>query len=164
MLPARVPPAASGRPSAFLRQHVAGLEVPRVDETAFRPAWRVRTRLDALERDGALSPREFRAAVAYRAAAELVLGSAVHAVALDGPGRAPGYRGDRLERSERLRDTLRHLTSVRQTLGDVATGLIEACVVEDLTWSALGRRLRCDHKTAKAWVVTAVKALAHAWS
>jgi hypothetical protein len=37
--------------------------------------------------------------------------------------------------------------------------LLEAELVRDLSWSALGRQYRCDPKTARGWVITAIKAL-----
>ena len=112
-------------------------------------------------RDGSLTPREFQAAVAYRTDAELAISSAVHAIALDGTGRAPGYRTAKLERCEALHDALARLAAVRQRLG--AAIELEALVVEDLSWPAIGRQMCVDHKPARHWAVTAIKALAAAW-
>ena len=44
-------------------------------------------------------------------------------------------------------------------LGDVIIDLVELCTIEDLSWAALGRRLKVDPKTARAWTITALKAL-----
>jgi hypothetical protein len=44
-------------------------------------------------------------------------------------------------------------------LGDWACTLLEAALVRDLSWTALGRHYRCDPKTARTWVIAAIKAL-----
>jgi len=44
-------------------------------------------------------------------------------------------------------------------LGAWACTLLEAALVRDLSWAALGRHYRCDPKTARAWVIAAIKAL-----
>jgi hypothetical protein len=36
---------------------------------------------------------------------------------------------------------------------------LEAALVRDLSWAALRRLYRCDPKTARAWVIAAIKAL-----
>jgi NitT/TauT family transport system substrate-binding protein len=38
--------------------------------------------------------------------------------------------------------------------------LLDAAPVRDLSWAALGRHYRCHPKTARAWVIAAIKALA----
>jgi hypothetical protein len=40
-----------------------------------------------------------------------------------------------------------------------ACTLLEAALVRDLSWAALGRHYRCDPKTACAWVIAVIKAL-----
>jgi hypothetical protein len=155
---------ASPSPSRFYRQHHT-VEAPRVDLQVFQPAWRVKSRLDRLLCDDSVTLQEWRAALAYRASWECALGSAVRAIELDGTDRvAPSYRSARLERNEAQLDALRRLASVRQILGAVAVNLIEACVVADQSWSAIGRRLRIDHKTARTGTIAAIRALAGAWS
>ena len=37
--------------------------------------------------------------------------------------------------------------------------MLEAALVRDLSWAALGRQYRCGPKTARAWVIAAIKAL-----
>jgi hypothetical protein len=155
-------PAPSGRPSAWLRQHHA-VEAPRVDDLVFHPAWRVRTRLDTLA--PVLTRYEFQVATTYRLIAERAAAGDLHAVEIDGEGRrANHYRGSRLERSERLLDGLRHLAAVRESLGAGPLDLVEAVVIDDLSWRQIGRRLRVDHKTARSRVLAPIKALAAAWT
>jgi hypothetical protein len=43
-------------------------------------------------------------------------------------------------------------------LGAWACTLLEAALVQDLSWAALGRHYRCDPKTARAWVIAAIGA------
>jgi len=47
----------------------------------------------------------------------------------------------------------------RAVLSAWACTLLEAALVRDLSWAALGRHYRCDPKTARAWVIAAIKAL-----
>ena len=61
--------------------------------------------------------------------------------------------------AERL-DALRALSGARKRLGASAWGLLEACVIDDLSWNEIGRCLGVDHKTARAWTITAIKGLA----
>jgi hypothetical protein len=67
-----------------------------------------------------------------------------------------GFGGDwgagDLDASSRLRQ-------IRAVLGGWACTLLEAALVQDLSWAALGRKYRCDPKTARAWVIAAIKAL-----
>jgi hypothetical protein len=52
-------------PSVFYRQH-HDVEIPRVDDRHFRPAWRVLTRLDGLLADKAITAAEWHAAADFR--------------------------------------------------------------------------------------------------
>ena len=143
-------------PSVHFRQHHL-VEAPRIDDRAFRPAWRVRTRLDALLDRRAITPREWRAASEYRSLWEMALGDL-----LSTPQRGAHGAGGRPTdhyMAERL-DALRALSAARKRLGAAAWGLIEACVIDDLSWNEIGRCLDVDHKTARAWTITAIKELA----
>jgi hypothetical protein len=40
-----------------------------------------------------------------------------------------------------------------------ACTLLEAALVRDLSWVALGRHYRCDPKTVRTWVIAAIQAL-----
>jgi hypothetical protein len=61
---------------------------------------------------------------------------------------------------ERIRAAAEQLAQVRAALSPVIVGLLTGCLVDDLSWSKLGRRFGCDPKTAKSWTVAAVKGLA----
>ena len=52
------------------------------------------------------------------------------------------------------------LDEVARAIGVVACALIQAFVVDDMSWAAIGRRFGVDPKTARAWVITSIKALA----
>jgi hypothetical protein len=56
-------------------------------------------------------------------------------------------------------DASARLRQIRAVLGAWACTLLEAALVRDLSWAALGRHYRCDPKTARAWVIAAIKAL-----
>ena len=144
-------------PSRFYRQHHE-VEAPRVDDDTFRQAWRRRNRLDELLLDKSITPFEWRAAVEFRAAFERVLSAAwppplwLSATA--------GGRGDHEGAFLHRLDDLALLRALRAVLGQVPCGLIQACVVDDLSWAYLGRALDIDPKTARAWSVLSIKGLA----
>jgi hypothetical protein len=56
-------------------------------------------------------------------------------------------------------DASARLRQIRAVLGAWACALLEGALVRDLSWAALGRHYRCDPKTARAWVIAAIKAL-----
>ena len=57
-------------------------------------------------------------------------------------------------------DASARLRQIRAVLGAWACTLLEAALVRDLSWAALGRHYRCDPKTAaRTWVIAAIKAL-----
>ena len=56
-------------------------------------------------------------------------------------------------------DASARLCQIRSVLGAWAYTLLEAALARDLSWAALGRQYRCDPKTARAWVIAAIKAL-----
>jgi hypothetical protein len=141
-------------PSEHYRQH-HDVEPPRIDANNFRPAWRVRTRLDRLLLDRAITPAEWYAAVALRSMIELVA--------------ARGQRAARTEfmpagaivpyQTEVDSTALAHSRRIRLSLGDVCYRLLLACIVDDLSWIALGQRLGVDPRTARAWVIISIKLL-----
>jgi hypothetical protein len=55
-------------------------------------------------------------------------------------------------------DASARLRQIRAVLGDWACSLLEAALVRDLSCAALGRHYRYP-KTARAWVIAAIKAL-----
>jgi hypothetical protein len=56
-------------------------------------------------------------------------------------------------------DASARLRQIRAVLGAWTCALLEAALVRDLSWAALGRQYHCDPKTARAWVIAAIKAL-----
>ncbi|HSR77581.1 MAG TPA: hypothetical protein VLN57_13430 [Xanthobacteraceae bacterium] len=145
------------QPSAHYRQH-HDVEAPSVDGFSFRQAWRVQTRLDHLLADGAITLRQWHAAVAFREDLETAARSAWRApVWLSVAAGASSSRGETI--GIRL-DALARLRHIANALGPFACALLEACIARDWSWAFLGRRLGVDPKTARAWTVTAIKALA----
>jgi hypothetical protein len=143
-------------PSAVYRQH-HDVEAPRVDGRHFRLAWRVLTRLDRLLADHAITAVEWHAAADFRELVDGVRCRAFTRSSAFGTVRAAGnsfrswVAGD-LDASARLRQ-------IRAVLGAWACTLLEAALVRDLSRAALGRHYRCDPKTARGWVIAAIKAL-----
>jgi hypothetical protein len=142
-------------PSRWLRQH-HGLEPPMIDLGAWRPYWRIRTRLDRLLLDGAITPHEWQAAVRLRRIIEAARSAVLPVHRLDGEPRG-GVSGPALARRV---DAMARLEQVRAGLGAFAVALLEACLVDDCSWRYLGDRLGIDPKTARAWTITALHALA----
>jgi len=48
---------------------------------------------------------------------------------------------------------------IRAVLGAWACTLLEAALVRDLSWAALGRQYDRDPKTVRAWAIAAINAL-----
>jgi hypothetical protein len=139
-------------PSAYYRQH-HGVEAPRIDNVAFQPYWRIRTRtrLDRLLADGSISLAAWRAGLRFRAAVDHLSGARrSHADRVEGGGRSGVGRLDAIE----------HLGRVKVALGPIATALVWSCVVDDASWSAVGAWLGIDPKTARRWTIVALQALA----
>ena len=135
-------------PSALYRQH-HDVEAPRVDDRHFRQAWRVLTRLDGLLADKAITAAEWHAAADYR---ELWDRFSRAALIRSPIGRASmgtaGYHAFDIPLAGEL-DALARLREVRRVLGDWPCTLLYLA----------GRQYRCDPKTARAWVIAAIKAL-----
>ena len=54
---------------------------------------------------------------------------------------------------------LAHLHRIKETLGSLYA-LLEMALIEELPWSAIGRRLGVDQRTARKWCCAAISALA----
>lgn len=143
-------------PSKFYQQHHA-IDPPAIDAQSFRPYWRLRTRLDQLLLDGAISYPEWRAARLFRALCETALAGAFRTQSLNrGDGDPLGIA---LAATRRI-DASRRLLAIRGHLGAPAAELLEKHLVDDLSWATLGQRLGVHPKTARTWAIAAVKALA----
>jgi hypothetical protein len=152
-------PAPSNSPSEFCKQHHA-VETPQIEGPTFRPGWRVKTRLDKLSTDSLISLAEWRAGLAFGAAAERLARvamrtSAWNEVAVDKHCGTPGRA-----MSEAQLDAAARLRKVREALGPGVLELLTAHIVEDLSWCTLGQHCGVDRRTAKAWAIAAIKALA----
>ena len=145
-------------PSALYRQH-HDVEAPRVDDRHFRPAWRVLTRLDGLLADKAITAAEWHAAADYRELWDRVSRAALIRSPI---GRASmgtaGHHAFDVSLAGDF-DSLARPREVRRALGAWPCTLLYLSVVRDQSWAALGRHYRCDPKTARAWVIAAIKAL-----
>ena len=144
--------------SLHFQQH-HDVEPPRVDARHFRPAWRVLTRLDGLLADNAITAAEWHAAADYRELWDRVSRAALIRSPI---GRASvgtaGHRAFDVSLAGEL-DAVARLRKIRKALGAWTCTLLYISVVRDQSWAALGRHYRCDPKTARAWVIAAIKAL-----
>lgn len=145
-------------PTKYFRQHHA-VEAPAIDERAFRPFWRVRTRLDQLLIDGAISFPVWRAGVSFRLLAEIVLSQQYPAKWLGVDRGEQNRLGFDTSIAGRI-DAINRLGDLRRALGGFALDLLEAHAVDDLTWAELGRRYGVHGKTARTWTIVTLRALA----
>ena len=133
---------------------------PRVDDAHFRQYWRICDRIETLCGAGLISPRELRAAQAFRA---------IHERAHAGPGglRAANFAAVRLgkhcgkpsERTAAQAEALARLHRVKMALGALYD-LLEMAVIEEMPWTAIGKRLHIDQRTARKWGCAAIAGLA----
>jgi hypothetical protein len=161
-MPSSQPSAASSiAPSAYFRQHVAGIEAPEISARAFQPGWRRVSQLDKLLRAQAISVREWQAATWYRQVHERAFTGELTSSTgrLDAPGRTPYCRG-RQDPNERRLEALAYLKHVRGVLGTAACAFLEAYLVEDLSWCALGQRFGLDRRKARRVTIKALRTLA----
>jgi hypothetical protein len=144
----------SNSPSTFYRQHHS-VEAPAVDRHEFRPHWRVKTGLDGLLAAKLITPRQWRAAVAFRAAYERAMRGAVQVGRWGAVYVDPHCRQPRPERSEAELDAAGLVRGVEAALGALYV-LLVWFVVEDLAWRELADRLAVDPRSAKTWCAAAV--------
>ena len=143
-------------PTAAFRQHHQ-VEAPRVDDRHFRPHWRIITRLDGLLIDRAITQSEWHAAADYRDLVDQLRRRTLARPAAMGTG--PGVGSNVVDRLVDNLDAGARLRQIRAALGAVVCALLDAALVRDLSWAELGRELCRDPKTARAWVIAAIKAL-----
>jgi hypothetical protein len=146
------------RPTPEFRAH-HDVEDPRVDELAFRQAWRVHARLDQLLAAKRINRDVWQAANDFRA---------TWAIAREISGREPGMirigSADSGDASMIARlDAETKIAAVEQAIGRLATALVVACVIADLPWAAVARHCRRHPHTVRDWTVLALFALARAW-
>lgn len=147
------------KPTAEFRRH-HDVEEPRVDERAFRQGWLVRTRLDQLLADRRITRAEFQAAIEFRnawAAARELAGIEPGMRRTGGASSADAAMIARLDAATELR-------TAEAAIGVLATRLLVASIVHDLTWAAIGRALGRSPHTVREWTALAIRDLAAAWT
>lgn len=144
----------------FQRHH--DVEPPQIDRRNFRQAWRITTRLDALLRDGKLTPEHWQAATEYRTAWERII-RANNAIplAMRIPGNSAANARD--ERLAAIADTVSRIREAETAIGSLRAHLCFACLVDDAPWVATAKILHIDRETARDWTVAAIIALERAW-
>jgi hypothetical protein len=131
-------------------------------EVAMRTAWSIRTRLGQLFVDGLISRRELRVACWYRQSYERAFcGDLASSFGLLERPRQPHANGiRRQDPQQRQLEAAEFIAHVRRELGTTVGGILDACVIADMPWCELGRRLGRDSKTAKKWATETVRLLA----
>lgn len=143
------------KPTAEFCQHHE-VSASAIDAREFRQGWRVKTRLDQLLLAGAIEPAEWMAAIAYRRLYERAFRNLWPNRSLD--FRVAGGWRDRSIAAQL--DALAAQRQLRQRLGPLSCRLIEACVLEDLSWAAIARQLGgMDPKTARTRTIAARRML-----
>ncbi len=153
-LPA-VPP--SNAPSPEYRRH-HDVAAPEISARAFHPGWRVTGRLLGLHEAGRIDREQLEAALIWRAWTEAI--APVHGhdwtvrvdCSLGAGGNVPFSR----------LDAASHLRACATALGAGRMVLLRLSVLEDVSWSKVGRALGVSDKTGVDRVVEALAALA-AW-
>lgn len=142
------------RPTPEYERH-HDTDVPRVDGRAFRPGWRVRSRLDRLLVDGWIAPGAWQAACDFRASWGAAFAAGASPLAMLGRSGADRERAmlARVTAATRIR-------ALAAALGPGHIAILVCVVVDDLSWRDLGRRLRCHHETARDAAIDALGALA----
>lgn len=146
---------ATARPTAQFTHH-HDVAAPRVDSTAFRQGWQVATRLNALFEAGRVDREAWDIAHEWRRWVEITT-----------PYRVQSW-DMRVDQSRVANDAAMLLrvnaaTKLREaaeSLGELRTRLLAACVVRDQPWTEIGKLLRASDKTARDYVVEALAALA----
>lgn len=147
-------------PTKWRRQHNT-VDDPRIDAGAFRPFWKVETRLDQLLAAGQISWATWAVANRFRTVfeaahrGELAATWAANRIFIDkhcGTPRSASPGDGQLQAIEQL-------TRIKKNLGTGCYLLVVAAAVIDQSWCVLDRQLGIDSKTAKAWTVTALEAL-----
>ena len=146
------------KPTAEFLRHDA-VEPPLIDARHFRAHWRVRTPLDRLLADRAITAREYRAGVEFRDLAGRAQRAGLGVPLWLRRGGHPVPDGN-IDQLERQLDATTKLHQIALHLGAVMYALLDAAVVQNLSWAAIGRGFGIDPKTARAWSITAIRALA----
>lgn len=150
-----IPRACDLEPSPFFRQHVA-LDAPEIDARSFRPYWRVRTRLDQLLIDHAISYAQWYAGVTFRLWVERRLGASYGGQSLDRSDRpSAGFDASAV----RGIDASDELDRVCVDLGADHLRLVSLFVVHDVNFRDIARALDCHPTTARKRTIDALRAL-----
>jgi hypothetical protein len=149
----------TSRPSLEFLRHF-DVHAPIIDRQHFRNGWRFRPRLEALLTRKLIEPREFAAACAFRDAWERAAAGSSTRSALASIGIPSSSGGDTPIGSL---DDARRIALVGQHLTRIEAVLVLGCVVLDVSWAELGRRLHVDETTVPRMTAPAVGRLAVLW-
>lgn len=148
----------TAQPSPEFRRH-HDVAAPRVDRRAFRQGWLVHTRLAQLRDDGSIDAATYDAAVSVRIDWEIAYGRGRSAPLMVLPGGGGGLTVEH-DRQLRRTDAVGRLRSVANRLGAFDASLIDLCVLSDLSWPEIGRRIGVSHPTARSYTIKALRRLA----
>lgn len=136
------------------------LDAPQVDAGAFRPGWRVRTRLDGLLASHDITATVWRAAVDYRDTWARMLRLRTMLGAPAGRRGAGGTEASMLA----VLGAAQRIRVAEQQIHPKVVKLLHVCILEDASWREIGRRYRVAPMTARGWMVEALRVLATAWT
>jgi hypothetical protein len=147
--------SSSNAPTMEYRGH-HDVMPPQVDESVFRQAWLVRSRVLNFYETGLIDRQQYEAVLGWRRAAERLgrLPTQKWLARIDG-SRQPGNGV-----TEAMLAAASALRASALALGPRRVGLLLAAVIQERSWSDLGRQLGVSNKTAKTRVLEAIGALA----
>jgi hypothetical protein len=128
---------------------------PRIDSREFRPGWRRKTRLMGLVETGKIGRDELEAGLQWRRWCETIGRQRTQAwIARINQSPMPGIP------AHHELAAARSLQMASAAVGPLRTSLLLWCLVDDLSWCDIGRRLRVQRQTAVKRVIEALEALA----
>jgi len=144
----------SNAPNAEFRRHHS-VEPPEISRREFRPGWRRKTRLAALVACGRLDRGEIEAALVWRSWYETL-------------GRVRTQRWvARIDQasqpdalSQRELVAARSLKDASAAIGARRTRLLTALLIDDLPWTVMAKRFKCERHTIVEKCVEALIVLA----
>jgi hypothetical protein len=149
----------TSRPTAERSRRAVAVDPPDINGTAFRPWFRVRTRLDALHAAGAIDDAEYAGACAFRADWHRVAGGVTSSLALDGIGAGVAASDSAHAHAIAGVAAAGRLRLIRARLGAEGFRLLELSFADDTSWAAIGRAFDCTRETARDRTVKAIRRL-----
>jgi hypothetical protein len=153
-------PSLGSQSSPTSERQARGVVPPQVDDAHFRPHWRAVDPVERLFDSRLISAKEKAAAGRFRTTYDAAFSSTLKAHSWDGIRAGRHCGGSAPLHSERQADALDRLAQIRRQLGGGCFAVVEAVLILELPWAALGRRLKRCPRTARTRAAAAIAALA----